>query len=383
LARNIAGVVRVKIAINALLYSIGADYRQTGISRYVDRLLGCVAAELPGDDVTALVSQGAEPDWSGVDLMQAHVPSGSPLRRIAWEQAALPALIRKGSFDIYHGSVNTLPLIPTGTRRIVTIHDLAFLRFPEQVTRKRYAYLKSMVGNSARRADAILVPSEATASDVHDLLGASRNRIHITPLGVDAHFRPAPPEAIQAIRSSYGLDQPYVLTVGTIEPRKNLRRLIEAFALGASQHDCDLVLVGPTGWLTDGIEQAIVQSELGDRIKRTGFVNDDGLVGLYSGAEVVVIPSLYEGFGLPVLEAMACGAVVVTSNVSSMPEVAGEAAILVDPVDTQSIASGIRLALEDKMLRKRLESAAVVRARDFTWKRTARTTADAYRSMVS
>ena len=370
------------IAINALLYSVGQDYRQTGVSRYIDCLLANLASELHEESATAIIGQQVAPTWPGIDLLTAPVIAGSPRQRIQWEQLRLPGAVRRGKFDLYHGTVNTVPLQPMKAKRVVTIHDLAFLRFPEQVTRKRYTYLKAMVATSARMADAILVPSQATADDVQQLLKRPSRQITVTPLGVDAHFKPAPADAIAEVRVAYGLDRPYLLTVGTIEPRKNLQRLIDAFALLKDEIEHDLVLVGPQGWLTDEIEAAIEKASLGDRVKRTGFVGDSGLVGLYSGADAVVVPSIYEGFGLPVLEAMACGSVVVTSNVSSLPEVAGNAAILVDPLNVESIADAIRRSLTDVALRERLQIAAILQARQFSWQRTARLTAEAYRGVL-
>jgi glycosyltransferase involved in cell wall biosynthesis len=373
----------MKIAINALLYSVGQDYRQTGVSRYIDRLLAHLALELADSVVTALITQHVEPGWPGVDLLRAPISAGNPRARIQWEHLRLPGSVRSGGFDLYHGTVNTLPLLPVKAKRVVTIHDLAFLRFPEQITRKRYLYLKTMIGYSARAADAILVPSQATAEDVQNLLKRPSGQVHVTHLGVDPHFMPAMSEAIAQTRTQFGLDRPYILSVGTIEPRKNLQRLVEGFGRLKDDIEHDLVLVGPRGWLTDEIERAISDAQLGDRIKRPGFVGDAGLVGLYSGADAVVVPALYEGFGLPVLEAMACGAVVVTSNVSSLPEVAGNAAVLVDPLDVENIADGIRRALTDSSLRQQLRSAAIERAAEFTWQRTASRTAAVYRSVAA
>lgn len=373
----------MNIAVNALLYSVGQDYRQTGISRYIDRLLANFGPLLNDDTCTAFVSAEAEPDWPGITVQQTSVPAGSPRQRIQWEHLRLPGRLRAGGFDLFHGPVNTIPLQPVRIKKVVTIHDLAFLRFPEQVTRQRWAYLKALIAHAACHADAILVPSQATARDVQELLKRPARQIHVTPLGVDTHFTRAPADQVASVRREYGLEKPYLLTVGTIEPRKNLARLIAAFAHLHADLEHDLVLVGPQGWLTDEIESAIKSSGIEDRIKRTGFVGDAGLVGLYSGADAVVVPSIYEGFGLPMLEAMACGAVVVTSNVSSLPEVAGDAAVLVDPLVEESIAGGILRALTDTGLRTRLQAAAPVRAATFTWQRTARQTVDVYRGVLT
>jgi glycosyltransferase involved in cell wall biosynthesis len=375
--------MQLKIGVNALLYSMGQDYRQTGVSRYIDRLLANMGDACSECEIHAFAGRDAgAPEWPRVSVHHARVSSSGPRTRIPWEQFVLPLEIRRTGCQVYHGTVNTLPLVPTGTAKVVTIHDLAFLRFPEQVTSKRYRYLKAMIGRSARSADLILVPSKATGNDLGDLLNIPQSKIVITPLGVDVHFTRANQAAIASTRTRFGLDRPFILSVGTIEPRKNLQRLVEAFAQIASAIPHDFVLVGPSGWLTEEIEQTISRANLADRIKRPGFVDDAGLVGLYSAADVVAIPSLYEGFGLPVLEAMACGAVVVTSNRSSLPEVAGDAAILVDPDDIDAIASSLLRALGDTETRERLSKAAPERAKTFTWARTAQLTADAYRTLA-
>jgi glycosyltransferase involved in cell wall biosynthesis len=293
----------------------------------------------------------------------------------------LPVLARRDDLDLFHGTVNVLPF-GLRCRSVVTIHDLAFLRFPEQVTAKRYRYLKLMIGNSARRADAVIVPSVATGEDVAELLGARAERIAVVPLGVSDRFSPAIGAEIDRVRQRYDLTRPFVLAVGTIEPRKNLPRLIAGMAELRDQIEEDLVMAGPTGWLTDEVEQAITRSELGERIRRPGYIEEGDLVPLYSAASVVAMPSLYEGFGLPVLEAMATGAVVVTSNVSSLPEVAGGAAVLVDPMSVGSIAEGLRTSITDQELRARLRRDAIERARQFTWERTARETMAVYRSIA-
>jgi glycosyltransferase involved in cell wall biosynthesis len=373
----------LKIGVNALLYSAGQDYRQTGISRYIDRLLGHLGAQCGPFDITAFVGKGAQPSWDRVHLNRIPISGTDPRARIPAELTLLPIAARRSDLDLFHGPVNTLPPLIGRARQVVTIHDLAFLRFPDQITRRRSIYLNAMIQRAVRRADHILVPSQATALDLVGLLNADRSPITVTPLGAEPHFRPLTTEHCAAAKARFGLDRPFVLTVGTIEPRKNLPRLIDAFVSIADAVPHDLVLVGPTGWLTDSIEHQIASSALGGRIKRTGFVDDAGLVGLYNAADVVAIPSLYEGFGLPVLEAMACGAVVLTSDCSSLPEVTGDAALLVDPRDINAIAAGLLRALNDTALRRELEAAALTRAAAFSWDRTARLTAGAYRAVLA
>jgi glycosyltransferase involved in cell wall biosynthesis len=320
--------------------------------------------------------------WPTVSLRPSRIPVANPAARIAWELAVLPLQTRRDNIDVFHGTVNTLPFglrAPT----VVTVHDLAFMRFPEQVTKKRYHYLKFMVGSSVRRADLVLTPSEATRRDVAELYGIDPDRVLVTPLGVDPGFRPSSPEQLAAIRERFGLARPYILTVGTIEPRKNLARLVQAFARVSGDFPHDLVLVGPAGWLMDEIEDAIAGSGVATRVRRTGFADDAALAALYGGADAVAMPSLYEGFGLPVLEAMASGAPILTSNISALPEVAGEAAELVDPTCVDSIAEGLSALLGSESRRDGLRRFGLQRAAQFTWDRTAALTVAAYQRVAT
>jgi glycosyltransferase involved in cell wall biosynthesis len=195
-------------------------------------------------------------------------------------------------------------------------------------------------------------------------------------------LKPLYEAGFSAVRKLYVLHKPIILTVGTLEPRKNLPMLVRAFAALHEQFPHDLVLAGPEGWLMDEIERTIAESGIGDRVRRIGFVDDEALVALYNGADVVAVPSLYEGFGLPVLEAMASGAPVLTSNVSSLPEVAGDAAVLVDPANLDSVVDGLRQMLASDELRARLRAAGPAQAAPFTWERTASLTHAAYQRIA-
>ena len=372
----------MRIGLNALLCSSGRNYRRTGVSRYIDELVRHLAQTDGDDELIAYVSKSFEPQhWDGVQLRRAAVRVEKPPVRIAWEMANLPVASRRDRLDVFHGTVNTLPIGIRGAAA-VTVHDLAFLRFPDQVTAKRYRYLSRMIRSSVRRADVVLVPSKATRADVIEAFNIDPDRVVVTPLGVDPRFRPASPAAISVARASYGLQNPYILTVGTLEPRKNLPALVRAFATLRDDVPHDLVLAGPDGWLMDEIEATIRESGIQERVRRIGFADDAALVALYSGADAVAMPSLYEGFGLPVLEAMATGAPVLTSNLSSLPEVAGDAAQLVDPTRIDAIAGGLRHLLESDTLRNQLRAAGPRQAAKFTWEQTAKLTRGAYQSIT-
>lgn len=370
----------MRIGINALLLSAGSNYRRTGVSRYIESLLMHLGDEAGSDELIAYVDRSVDRPMPSVEFRRTPIDVQRPPVRIAWELGPLTIQARRDRLDVFHGALH---VVPPGLKcpAAVTIHDLAFMRYPSQVTAKRYHYLKRMIGNAARRSEAVIVPSRATGRDVTELMGVNPDKITVIPLGVGPEFRPASPDEISRVRQRYGLSTQYVLALGTIEPRKNLPRLITAMSHLQAEIEEDLVVAGPTGWLTDEVEQAIARSGLGGRIKRPGYIEDGDLVPLYSGATVVAMPSLYEGFGLPVLEAMATGAAVVTSNVSSLPEVAGEGAVLVDPLSVESIAAGIRSLVEDTAMRAKLTECAMERARQFTWSRTARETMAVYRSI--
>jgi glycosyltransferase involved in cell wall biosynthesis len=373
----------VNVGINALLLSRQPGYRRSGIGRYLDRLLEALPAALDDDALVVYAGRGVSPpdrvlarSWRSTPISVERPPM-----RVAWEQAALPFVARRDRLDVFHGTMNVLPRwLPCPG--VVTIHDLAFLRWPEQVPVRRYRYLATAVRAAAKRAARVIAVSESTKRDVVELLGVDPARITVTYLGVDARFRPSSAAELAAFRERAHLHRPYVLAVGNLEPRKNLPALLRAFARLASEIPHQLVLVGAEGWLTGEIHMTVERLRLGDRVRMTGFVEDDELPAWYGGADLFVYPSLYEGFGLPVVEAMACGTPVVTANASSLPEVAGDAAVTVEPRDDDTIAAGMRRVLSDATLARALRGRGRERAESFTWERTAKQTVAVYREVA-
>jgi glycosyltransferase involved in cell wall biosynthesis len=271
-------------------------------------------------------------------------------------------------------------------RTVITVHDLVYQRFPQDTDPFMLRHLTRALERDAGRAAAILADSEATRRDVIELLGVPAAKVHTVLCGVGEAFRPADDPAVrERARRLYGLPERFLLFVGTVEPRKNLVRLVTAFdALAAApsfRHG--LVIVGGKGWKDRAIRAALGESRAVSRIVLTGHVPGADLPVLYSLADALVIPSLYEGFGLPVLEAMACGTAVVTSNVSSLPEVAGGAAVLVDPTSAEDIARGMRSAIEDDSLREDLRRRGLARAKEFTWERAARRCLDIFAGLAA
>lgn len=269
---------------------------------------------------------------------------------------------------------------PTRTRRlVVTVHDLAFRRYPDTAPHATLRWL-SRFEDALERAVRVIAVSESTREDLLELYGVDPDRVSVVPHGVDREvFRPPSAEEVARVRARYGIDGTYLVFVGGLEPRKNLPRLVRAFARlpGGPR----LVVVGSwVPWNPEGVDQLrpVVEglpAEARRRIHFTGYVDEGDKVALLGGAAGLALPSRYEGFGLPVLEAMAVGTPVLTSNVSALPEVAGEAALYVDPEDEEQIADGMRRLLEDDGLRDSLREKGLERAGRFTWEETARRTA--------
>jgi glycosyltransferase involved in cell wall biosynthesis len=354
----------VRIGFNTQLLGRAAGYRQTGVSRYVERLLASLPAALrPGDELVPLGS------GDGV--------AADPRRRAAWEQGVLPALAARRRLDLLHGPVNVVPLAAP-CPLVVTVHDLAYLRLPEVVPERRRRYFTGLTRLSVRRAQRVLAVSESTKRDLVELLDVDEDRVAVTPLAADERFRPLSSEGLSQFRAAAALDRPYVLYLGTIEPRKNLPTLLRAFESIAADVPHLLVIVGPDGWLTESFYETLRRMRHSERVRRVGFVPAGDLAAWYGAADLFVFPSRYEGFGLPVLEAMACGTPVVTSNVSSLPEVAGDAALCVDPADEAALAEAIRRVLSDATLAADLRTRGLARAGSFSWSRTATQTVEAY-----
>ncbi|HWT02309.1 MAG TPA: glycosyltransferase family 1 protein [Pyrinomonadaceae bacterium] len=306
----------------------------------------------------------------------------TPLVRIP---VTLAAELRRRPVDLLHVQYTAPPLAPCPV--VATIHDLSFEHLPETFKRRSRAQLRLTVRRTARTAAQVLVPSEHTRRDICETYGLAPGRVSVTPLAAPAHFAPVRDEAeVRRVRELYGTGDDYVLTVGSIQPRKNLARLIGAYAgLRRARPQAKLpklVLVGKRAWLYGETLRSIEESGIGDLTVLTGYVSEKDLPALYTGALCFVYPSYFEGFGLPPLEAMQCGAPVVTGNLTSLPEVIGEAGLLVDPFDEGALAASIARLIDHPDLRARLSAAGLERARQFTWRETARLTLKAYQRVI-
>lgn len=306
----------------------------------------------------------------------------TPLIRIP---VTLSAELRKHPVDVLHVQFTAPPLCPCPV--VVSIHDLSFEHLPQTFKRRSRTQLRFTVRHSAKRAARILSLSEHTRRDIIETYGIDAERINAIPPAAPDHFGPVTDNReLQRVRHIYGIDGDYILYVGSIQPRKNLARLIRAYALLREDNSADkppkLVLAGKRGWLYDETLRTLEQSGVKDAVVLTGYVPEQDLPALYSGAVCFVYPSYFEGFGLPPLEAMKCGTPVIVGDRTSLPEVVGDAALLVDPFDTEAIATAIRRLANDSALRRELSFKGQERAGAFNWLETARKTLAVYKEVA-
>jgi glycosyltransferase involved in cell wall biosynthesis len=380
----------VRIAID---YSAAVN-QQAGVGRLVrNQVLALAEVDQVNDYrlVYARPNRGSLPQFPHArNFTRREVGIRERWLSIMWHRAKvpLPADWLSGPVDVYHSPDFVLPPL-RHARGVLTVHDLAFLMRPECADKRLRAYLEEVVPRSVRRADFIIADSENTRNDLVVLLGVQPSSVAVVPGGVEERFAPVADAAhLQRARRQLGVgDAPFVLAIGVIEPRKNLNRLMDAFLAlkqrGAVAADLKLVLAGGRGWLFDGIFEHHAASPVRDDILLPGFVPDELLPAIYSAAEVLAFPSLYEGFGLPILEAMACGTPVVASRASCLPEVAEGAALMVEPTNVAGLSTSLEQLLTDAALRSRLIEQGRQRAGEYTWRRAAEQLLEVYRRVAA
>jgi glycosyltransferase involved in cell wall biosynthesis len=362
-----------------------------GVGRYVDELI----AHLPqvGVEATA-VCQLRDVELYAASVGRQNiivVPkwASAPTLRLVWEQVGLPRIIRSHHPDIVHSPHYTMPLVNGGRRgpkRVVTLHDATFFSDPDVHLAVKARFFTQWTRFSCRHADALLVPSQATKDELVRAVQADPDRITVIPHGVDHQkFRRPNVDEVREARTWLGLPAgaTFIAFLGTLEPRKNVPGLIGAYVLSCSSMPAPpiLVLAGGTGWDSE-IDVALADVPEQLRVVRPGFVPDNLLPGLLGGAEIVAYPSFGEGFGLPVLEAMACGATVLTTDRLSLPEVGGDTVAYAKSPDVDDVAAALSELLADPAAREALGAAAATRAATFGWMQTARGHRDVYESLM-
>ncbi len=306
--------------------------------------------------------------------------------RILSEQFTYPQLIRKNQMDLCHGLHYSMPII-NKTRTVTTIHDTTFYLYPQKHTWLKRLYFKFFIKYSSIHSDHLITVSDNTKNDLISLFNIDPGKITTSHLGVDTSFKPLDNyDMFQKIKNKYVLPDKFILYVGLIEPRKNLQSLVKAYAnflkMSELKDNSHLVLAGRWGWESKELTKLITELNIDAKVHFPGYIDSEDLPFLYNMAIVFVYPSYYEGFGLPVLEAMACGTPVITSNISSMPEIVGDSGLLINPNDISNIENAIKDLLSNDLLRRKLSEQALIRSKEFTWKETAQKTLDVYRRVL-
>lgn len=373
--------------MHILFNALALSSQKTGGGVYMVNLLRAMSA-LEGDHrlsiltncETAVHFRGLS--GSGVELIDCGRATVRRPLRLLWEQTRMLRLIEEIDPDIFHAPGFVLPL-KVEKPSVLTIFDMTFFSHPTEHQWSKRLYFTSMIPPSIARADRLIAISQSTAGEIRRWLSVPEEKIRVICLAAGDRFGPEAAGGIEEMRRLLALPERYILSVATLEPRKNLPMLLKAYKRLPSglRREYPLVLAGKPGWGRQDVRRLAEDMGLGREVIFAGYVDDDLLPSLYAGAGLFVYPSLYEGFGLPVLEAMACGTPVLTSNLSSMPEVAGEAALLADPGDAGDLAGKMALLLGDKALSREMSARGAARAASFSWESTARRTLSVYEEL--
>lgn len=366
---------------------IGVDARalvgeKAGIGHYIAALLGILGEIDCGNEYYLYSPRPFETDWSQGSFRKRVIPAR---RTLWWVQKTLPRALVEDKIDLFWGGNYSIPLWPEQVKKVVTVHDLVFHKHPRTLPLRRLVHLRAALPVYVRRAHRILVVSKHTAQDLREIYGVPPDKIVVTHLAARSEFSETiAEEAVEAVLEKYGLPRGYLLYVGTVEPRKGVDTILKALALYRKRKGKStlLVVAGLIGWKASFIEDLVEQLSLEESVRFLHYVPDTDLPALYRGASVFLYPSLYEGFGLPVLEAMASGVPVITSRVAALPEVGGAAALYIEPGDADCLTVHLEKLLADPGLREQLSEAGRKRAALFSWRDTAYRTLKVFKEVV-
>jgi len=372
------------IGLNAHLLGGAGTYRAAGIHSYIYHLI----RHLPQADArfsyTAFMRRQSGADFPGIHTCLSPLPTERPWVRIFWEQTLQPWALRRCNVALVHGLAFALPVVAP-CPMIVTVYDLSFFRLPQYFRPWNRLYLKFITRHSVRRAAIVIAISQSTKREIMDILGIPGAKIHVIPPGKNPVFRPVEDrEAVTDFRRRRDLPDRMIFYLGTLEPRKNLVVLLRAYArLRAMKPSAPaLVIGGAKGWYYEQIYATVEQLGLTGKVLLPGYIPTDELLWWYNAADCFVYPSLYEGFGMPVVEAMACGTPVVTSNVTSLPEVVGNAGLTVSPTSAEQLAQAMSKALYDSTWRESAHDLGIQRAAQFSWLEAAKQTTQLYHKVL-
>lgn len=366
----------IHFAINAHLLSPEPGYRQAGVSEYIDQIMHHLWALTPDERWTVYAPPGVTRETlnapENVRLRTSRINTTNPLARICWEQIIAPVVLLRDQPDVLFCPLNVAPLT-TICPTIVVVHDLAFLRYKMHKPAKRF-YLSLLTRLSVKRASHVLTVSEFTRREVMELLHVPDYKVAAVPNGRKEDFGLVETEAVAQFRAQNDLPPQFLLTVGTLEPRKNIPTLIRAYAEAKDRLGMPLLIGGGKGWLYDEIFALVSELGLQQDVRFIGFIPREQLQLYYAAATAFVYPSLYEGFGLPLLEAMSVGTPVVTSDAGALIEVAGDAALIVPATDATQMAEALVRITQDDQLRAELRAKGLARAQKFSWHAAAKET---------
>lgn len=362
------------IALNAHLLHGQAGYRSAGIHQYIWHTLNHLPQVAPEHHYTVMVGTG-QPDMPGATLWRTRWPTQRPLVRILWEQLAQPWALWRLRPGLLHSLAFASPLV-TPCPHVVTVYDLSFRLMPEKFPPAQRLYLSAITAHTCRTARRVGAISQHGQTELQRLLGVPADKIDVAYPGVEPRFAPLPAEAVRAFRQAQALPDDFILYLGTLEPRKNLPALVRAFAALRARHpQLHLVIAGGQGWYYQSLFDLVAELNLRPVVHFPGYVPAADLPLWYNAARVFAYPSSYEGFGLPVLEALACGTPTVTSTAASLPEAGGPAAWLVPPTEVPALTEALHAALMPDLDRR---AAGLAHAARFTWANTARAVAAMY-----
>lgn len=368
---------------------VGLDMRvmnlkAAGIGRYCLSLIRSIAKIASRDDWDFVLYSGPNTDTS-IDLPGNFVFSKRLVRLksgVGRSLIFIPLAAKMDKVDIFHSIDYIGPFLFKTARYVATVHDLVPIQAPELTTPKHRFVGRHLLPRMVKMADRVIAVSKATKNDLVSLLGEKGDKVSVIYEGVDSIYYPRTEPEVFELKRKYKIDFDYFLFIGNLEPRKNLKALLEAYSRSKAKGTVRFVIAGKKGWMYDDFFRAVVEKGLEREVLFLGFVPDKDLPALLSGALFFAFPSLYEGFGLPVLEAMACGTPVITSNVSSLPEVVGDAAILIDPRNVEELAWRMEMLCENRELRLELREKGRERAKLFSWDKAARQTLEVYKELA-